>query len=40
MGGWEEGHQEKLGESSDHNYSLPLSEGGRERWVVASYTMV
>lgn len=33
MGGWEEGHQEKFGESSDHNYSQSLSQRGKERWV-------
>lgn len=40
MGGWEEGHQEKLGESPDDTYSLTLKEGGRESWVETSYTIV
>lgn len=40
MGGWAEGHQENLGESSDDTYSLTLKEGGRESWVETSYTIV
>lgn len=40
MGGWKEGHLEKLRVIRPHSYSLSMKEGGRECYVKTSYTTV